>query len=129
MGKIAIPKIDLKLTSKVFLSLFYILAGLNHFINPDFYLRAMPPMLPWPSFIHLLSGLLEIIAGLGLFTRFYRQSAFLIIAILVMVFPANIYVALNEGIPMGITSTQAWVRLPFQIIFILWAWWHSKKED
>ncbi|MBY0518105.1 MAG: hypothetical protein K2P81_14445 [Bacteriovoracaceae bacterium] len=129
IGKIAIPKIDLKLISKAILAIFYIMAGLNHFINPEFYMKAMPPLLPYPHFLHLFSGILEIIAGIGLFTSYSRQSSFLIIAILVIVFPANIYVALNDGIPMGIPSSVAWIRLPFQLVFILWAWWHTKKDN
>ena len=47
----------------VVFGLFMIAAGVAHFVNPDFYLRLMPPWLPWHEELVLLSGVCEIVAG------------------------------------------------------------------
>ncbi len=74
----------------------YIVAGLNHFINPGIYLSIMPPLLPQPAMLVYISGICEIIFGillLPLFTR--RFAAWCIILLLVAIFPANIQMTIN----------------------------------
>jgi uncharacterized membrane protein len=111
-------------------SAFYLIAGANHFLNPEFYLRAMPEYLPYPSFLHLFSGVLEMLAGIGLvIPKYSTRAAWLIIIILIAVFPANLEVALKDGTPMDISPLMAWLRLPFQLVFIAWAYWYTKKES
>lgn len=110
----------------------YVFAGFNHLMNPGFYLRIMPPGLPDPEWLNLLSGLAEIVLGVFLLeprTRVF--AAWGIIALLVAVFPANIYAAqANVGIdgPGSGPGALAWVRLPFQAVFILWAWWYTRED-
>jgi len=108
----------------------YIFAGYNHLVNPDFYVRIIPPQLPNPEWLNVLSGLAEIVLGVFLLeprTRVY--AAWGIIALLVAVFPANVYqVQANigaEGPGSGPGAISA-VRLPFQALFILWAWWYTR---
>ena len=52
-------------------------------------------------------------------------------ALLVAVFPANLYMAI-EGIPLNpeapMPSWVAWARLPFQPLFIAWAWWFTRGD-
>ncbi len=45
---------------------FYVFAGVQHFRIPDFYLQLMPPYLPWHSELVALSGVAEILCGVGL---------------------------------------------------------------
>lgn len=105
------------------------MAGVNHFVHPEFYLPLMPSFLPAPDFLHKFAGVLEAIGGLGLlFPRFQLKAAYLLIAVLMAIFPANIFVALQDGAPMGISPFVAWARLPFQFLFILWAWWSTLPE-
>ena len=79
---------------------FYVFGGLNHLMNPGFYLNIMPPDLPNPEWLNVLSGLAEIVLGVYILeprTRVY--AAWGIIALLVAVFPANLYAAFeNVGI-------------------------------
>jgi len=119
----------LKNVSRWLQAAFYVVAGANHFINPQFYLPMMPEFLPAPDLLHKLAGVLELIGGVGLlFPRYERRAAWLLIAILIAIFPANLSVALQNGAPMGISSAVAWIRLPFQLLFIAWAWWHTRQE-
>jgi uncharacterized membrane protein len=116
------------------MAIFYISAGFNHLMNPAFYLAIMPPGLPNPEWLNVLSGLAEIVLGVFVLEpRVRKLAAWGIIALLIAVFPANIYVAVeNVGLPAGEPGTGNgplnWVRLPFQAVFILWAWWYTRDD-
>ena len=111
---------------------FYVVAGFNHLMNPDFYLAIMPPGLPSPEWLNVISGLAEIVLGVFLLEpRVRALAAWGIIALLIAVFPANLYVATaNVGLPDGTPGTGNallnWVRLPFQGLFAAWAWWYTR---
>ena len=80
---------------------FYIVAGVNHFRAPEFYVAIMPPYLPWHLELVYLSGVAEIVCGVGLLIPRTRVlAAWATIALLIAVFPANIHVALNN-VPMA----------------------------
>jgi len=114
------------------MAVFYLVAGHMHFFNPDFYLRIMPPWIPWHTELVYLSGLAEIIVGIGLVLPQTRvAAAWATIALLIAVYPANLYVA-AENVPVGDASEGAGavglVRLPFQLVFIAWAWWYTRDD-
>lgn len=106
----------------------YVWVGIKHFTNPDFFLAIVPPYLKFPLALVYVSGAFEIILGLGLLTPFRKWAAFGLILLLVAVFPANIYLAFNAEpqAALEISETAAIVRLPFQLLFIAIAYWHSK---
>jgi len=109
---------------------FYVFAGIMHFVNTDFYLRIMPPYLPWHLGLVYLSGVFEILLGmLVIVPGFTVLAAWGLIALLIAVFPANIYMAVNR-IPMQPGAPPSdlalWLRLPFQGVFIAWAWWYTR---
>ena len=112
----------------------YVVAGFNHLLNPAFYLAIMPPGLPSPEWLNLLSGLAEIVLGVYVLEPRVRVlAAWGIIALLIAVFPANVYVALeNVGLPDAAPGTGNplvnWLRLPFQALFIVWAWWYTRPD-
>ena len=116
-----------KLISIYIMSLFYVFAGIKHFTNPYWYMKIMPPYLPLHKELVYISGAFEIILGLMLLldkTRFV--GAWGLILLLIAIFPANIYLAQTNGAVLNISPTLAWGRLPFQAIFILIAYWHTK---
>jgi uncharacterized membrane protein len=117
-----------KLASLVLMSLFYVSAGIRHFTAPEFYLRIMPPYIPFHEAMVILSGVAEIVLGAALLVpRLRVYAAWGIIALLVAVFPANIHAAVAD-IRVGNAPIWAnWVRLPFQALFIAWAWWHTRE--
>jgi uncharacterized membrane protein len=111
------------------MGILYILAGLNHFIAPEFYLKIMPPYMGWHKELVLVSGLIEIGLGALLFLPQYRKiAAWGIIVLLIAVFPANIYLAQTDGAALGVSALAAWVRLPIQLLLILWAWWYTRGD-
>jgi uncharacterized membrane protein len=107
--------------SRYILSLFFIVAGIGHFIIPDFYLRMMPNYIPFPLSMVYLSGLGEIVLGLfGLLPGFFAIAKFGMIALLIAVFPANIQMALHPELFPELEPSILLFRLPFQLVFIAW---------
>ena len=120
----------LKLILKYLLAIFFVLAGLNHFFNPAFYLKIVPPFLPWPLLLVYLSGLFEIVlGGLLLLPQFTRMAAWGLIALLIAVFPANIHMAVNHHLFPEYSVTALWLRLPLQFVLIAWAYWYARSSS
>lgn len=119
----------IKRISKWLLAAVFVLAGANHFFDPGFYLKMMPPFLPAPLFLVYLSGVFEIVLGaLLLVPRFSRLAAYGLIALLIAVFPANIYMAANPSLFAEFSSTALYARLPVQLLLIVWAFWYAKND-
>ena len=76
-------------------SIFFISAGIDHFTNKEFYLSIMPPAFPLHLEAVYISGFFEILGGIGLlFARLRKIAALGLLALLISVYPANIYMAL-----------------------------------
>ena len=108
---------------------FYVFAGIRHFTHPDFYMQIMPTYLPWHGELVFLSGVAEVLLGIGVvIPRFTRPCAWGIIALLIAVYPANIHMWWND-VRIDGTPTPPYfhaVRLPFQLVFIAWAYWYTR---
>jgi uncharacterized membrane protein len=116
----------LKPASQYLLALIMVAAGVNHFRNPRFYLRMMPPALPWHGPIVFWSGVAEVLLGLGLAVpQTQRLAAWGLIALFVAVFPANIHMTTHPEKFRKIPTWVLWLRLPLQGVLILWAWWYT----
>ena len=102
-------------------------AGLTHFAAPRAYQRIVPRMVGDPAFWVRWSGVAELVcAGLLVGPRTRRAGALATVGILVAVFPANVKMALDGGIPgrpfpLG-SPAAAWARLPLQLPLVVWAW-------
>ncbi len=119
----------MRLASLILMALFYTAAGINHFANTQFYLRMMPPYLPLHLELVYLSGAVEICLGIALLIRRCRQmAAWGIIALLVAIYPANIHMALNAHLFPEFSSLGLYLRLPVQLLFIAWAYWHTSIQ-
>lgn len=115
------------------MGVFYIVAGTMHFVSPDTYMPMIPPYLPWHRELIFVSGVAEVLCGVGvLWAPTRRLAAWATIALLVAVFPANVHIAWNN-VPLFGRSEGAgiwnWVRLPFQAVLILWAYWYARPEE
>jgi uncharacterized membrane protein len=118
---------SVKAVSKYLLALFMITAGIMHFVNPGFFLKIMPPWLPLHKELVLVSGVFEVLLGvLLLVPRISREAAWGIVALLIAVFPANIYLYQNQHI-LPASPVVHLLRLPLQGLFILWAWWLTRS--
>jgi uncharacterized membrane protein len=108
------------------MALLYILAGGNHFRKPRFYLKIIPPFFTHPRLINGISGLAEISLGILLCVPAASQYAALgIIALLIAVFPANMFMYANESARLGFPKWMLLLRLPLQIVLIIWAYQYT----
>ena len=104
----------IKRISLVLLSMFMTVAGVNHFLNPDFYLKIMPNYLPLHLELVYFSGVCEIAGGLGLLVpKLRRAAAWGIIALLIAIFPANVYVFQHQDV-LPAPPIMHLLRLPLQ---------------
>ncbi|MEO5911575.1 MAG: MauE/DoxX family redox-associated membrane protein [Pelobium sp.] len=106
----------------------YILAGINHFLSPKFYLQIIPNYLPYHLAVVYLSGIAEMIAGALLIPKKTRKfGAWAIIALLIAVFPANIQMSIDQSQQVGSLFYLSLLRLPFQFLLIYWAYSFTKQ--
>lgn len=114
------------------LAAFFVFAGVSHFTNTAFFVSIVPHWLPAPLAMVYVSGVAEILGGLGVLLPATRRLAGLgLIALLVAVYPANLQMAL-EAERWAASGTPRWVlyaRLPLQFLFIAWTWWATRPAS
>lgn len=108
------------------MAILYILAGLNHFRKPGMYIKIIPPFFKNPKLINIISGAAEIILGILLMiSSTSHLAAWGIIALLIAIFPANLYMFQNKKASFGLPKWILFVRLPLQIVLIFWAYLYT----
>jgi len=114
------------------LSLNLCVAGFMHLLSPDFFVAIIPEKLPNPEWLNVLAGLAEIVIGVYLLEPRTRVlAAWGAIALAIAVFPANVNMLIENIGPEGPGTGSPianWIRLPFQALFILWAWWFTRPD-
>ena len=104
------------------LSTFFIYTGIHHFVNPGFYLSIMPPAFPLHAEAVYISGFFEVVGGVCvLIPRLRKIAGWGLVALLVAVYPANIYMAITPEAFPDIHVALLYVRLVFQFVFFYWA--------
>ena len=104
----------------------YVVAGINHFVNPQTYLAIMPPWLPAHATLVFLSGVLEVLFGALLLPRRTRRwAAWGLILLLIAVFPANVQMLVNYYSEGNSKLWLAVLRLPLQLLLIWWAYQYT----
>ena len=113
-------------------SALFVGAGIMHFRNPLFYRRIVPPGFPSPAALVAISGVAEIFGGVGLLIpRLRRAAGWGLIALLIAVFPANVYMAIDPQKTSDgtIAPWLLWIRLPLQGVIIAWVWFISLARE
>lgn len=117
---------------RLLLAILFVVAGIAHFVSPDAYVRIVPPYLPQPRLLVLISGIAEIAGGIGILVPITRRMAAVgLVVLLIAVFPANIYMA-TAHIPFAGLAGKSWLqwlRLPLQAPLIWWAWQYTRKPQ
>jgi uncharacterized membrane protein len=109
--------------SRFLIALLFCGMGVLHFAKPEPFLKVMPPFLPFPYALVLISGACEFLGGAGvLIPRVRRMAGIGLIALLIAVFPVNIYMFWRQvqTHSWDMTSTVLLVRLPLQFVLIGW---------
>ena len=111
--------------SRILLAVFFVVAGILHFIYPASYMQVMPPWLPAHLSLVLISGGFEIVGGLGvLLPRTRRLAGIGLILLSLAVLPANVQMLLNAQAAGSTLSVQVLLilRLPLQLLLVYWIW-------
>ena len=107
-------------------------SGILHFVSADAYVSIMPDYLPLHRELVYLSGIFEVLFGLGLLWRKTRRAAGICLILLYLaVLPANMNMAAQNIQPTNfhIPPLLLWARLPLQLVLIYWAWKVSRPES
>lgn len=117
------PRSIIHAVSLVIIAAFFTFAGVGHFTNAEFFLNIMPPYLPFHLALVYISGVFEVIGGVGVLLPSLRRSAgWGLVALLIAVFPANIHMAMN---PDQFNEMPYWgllLRLPIQFVAMYWVY-------
>lgn len=116
-----------KLLGKWAFATLFVVGGIGHFVATDVYMKIMPPYLPYHRALVLLSGVFEVALGLLLLVpATSRLAAWGLIALLIAVFPANVFMAQHPE-TFGFSPSLLLLRLPLQAVLILWAFAYTKR--
>ncbi len=116
--------------SAYLMAFLYFGAGVMHFVKPGLFLQIVPSVLPWPLAIVYLSGVAELVVGAGLVSpRSRRLAAWGVVALLVAVYPANLYHWLAHVKVDGaeIPALYHPLRALAQLLLIAWAAWLARS--
>ena len=109
---------------------FFILAGIRHFVSPEYYILMMPTYLPVPHVLIYISGFFAILGGIGLLIpRLRAFSAWGLIALLLAVLPANFFMW-THNVELPNSFTPGWfllLRIPLQFFLIAWIYMFAKN--
>ena len=118
---------NIKTICKWLLAFLMVFAGVMHLIRPRFFLKIMPPYLPLHLELVYLSGVIELCLGICLLIpQFSRIAAWGTIALLIAVFPANIYLYQHQEI-VPASPTAHFIRLLIQGLLIWMAYWQTQN--
>ncbi len=113
------------------LSAMFVFTGISHLVNPSMFEKIVPPFLPFPHAIAILSGVVELVLAVGLLPKSTRRiTSWAVVAFLICIFPANIYMYMIREV--AFPEIPAWallVRLPLQIALIAWAYLYTGSPD
>ena len=116
----------LKRIGLVVVFLWFLVGGVAHFSLTDVEMRIVPPSIPWPRAVVLISGVFELLGAIGILIPFTRRAAGIGLFLLtIAVTPANVYM-LQHAELFNVPRWALIVRLPFQLFLlalILWSTW------
>jgi uncharacterized membrane protein len=109
--------------ARLLLAFIMVAMGILHFAMPGPFVRIVPAALPAPLALVLVSGVFEVLGGIGLLVPRVRRAASVGLVLLYLaVFPANINMTMHPE-AFGVPAWALWARLPLQALFIAWALW------
>jgi uncharacterized membrane protein len=117
---------------QISLAILFLFTGLGHFVQTAQMAEMLPPAVPFRPLLVLVSGVFEWLLSLGLLIpRYARTAGIAAIVFLIVVFPGNVYAAINRVDFGGHGAGPAYllVRAPFQLLLIAWAYWFAVRND
>lgn len=131
--KLTTQKYNFHLSARIGMSAMLFFTAVGHFAFTKGMTLMIPSIVPLKTEIVYLTGVLEIILGIGLIIPGFRgYAAWVLIIFFILLLPANINAAVKhidyqKGTFDGSGVTYLWFRVPLQILFILWTYLSSIK--
>ena len=122
---------DINVSGRVAMSLMLVFTAIGHFKFTNGMAMMLPVFIPAKNQIVLVTGLIEILAAIGLLVLpTIKVTGILLIAFFVLILPANIYAAiknvnLEKADNAGNGINYLWFRIPEQVFFITWVYFFS----
>lgn len=112
-----------RLAGRIFVSLWFFIGGIAHFVASETEVRLVPPYIPWPHAAVWVSGVFELLGATGLlFARTRRASGLGLFALTVLVTPVHIYMLQRPEL-FEVPFWLLVLRLPLQVALLtLIAW-------
>ncbi len=118
-----------KIAGLVVVFLWFMLGGIAHFTNTQFFVDIMPPWIGYHEEIVYISGVFEILGALGILfpaTRQWAGNGLLLLVICVT--PANVHMWLNPELFPDVPEAFLSVRLVVQVALLALIWWCTRTE-
>lgn len=134
LTKIIRANFEFALSGKIAISAMLFFTAVGHFAFTQGMTMMLPDFIPYKTETVYLTGIIEIVAAIGLFIPNFRViTAWLLIAFFILILPANIYASVKyvdyqKGTFDGNGLSYLWFRIPLQIIFIIWTYFSSIKS-
>jgi uncharacterized membrane protein len=114
--------------ARIVFAVLFLVAGAMHFVITPVYVSIMPPYLPALALLVQISGVCEMLGGLGILIPATRPAAaWGLVLLLLAVLPANLNMAIHAGHWPSIPAWVLWARLPLQLPLICWAWLYTRR--
>ena len=126
IARVRVPWRD---AARIGLAVMFVFTAASHFSSMKHDLAAMiPPPFTGALWVIYLTGVFEFAGAVGLITRRLRRpAAWALLALLIAMFPANVYAALVDVTLNGASATPLIVRTPLQAFWIAVLWWSSLR--
>ncbi len=124
---------ELALSGRIAMSAMLLFTAIGHFIFTKGMSMMLPDFIPFRTEIVYLTGVIEIVAAIGLFIPNFRIiTAWLLIVFFILMLPANVYATIKhidyqKGTFDGDGPIYLWFRIPLQILFIVWTYLSTIK--
>ncbi len=119
---------------RITMSTLLLFTAAGHFVYPDGMALMLPGFIPYKLEVIYVTGILEILAAIGLLIpRYQKLTAWLLIIFFIAILPANIYAAIHQ---VNLTTANydgrglnyLWFRVPLQLLFIAWVYYFAIKK-
>ncbi len=123
--------VHIRTAAKAGITLLFLTTGIAHFVITAPMSQMIPPPIPFKTELVWITGVLEILGAIGIWVRRYeRLTGWCLMALVVAVFPANIYTAVTGVVIEGQSTDLSYliVRVPFQIFLVVWIWAGTRRD-
>lgn len=125
-------RLSFSLVGRAALGVMLTVTGIAHFTSTDLMIEMMPDFLPYKRETIYLTGILELLAVIGLLIyKTAKLTAVLLVILFISILPANIIGSLKQVNLGGMENGAMYLlfRIPLQIFFIAWTYYFGIRTN